>query len=83
MPTPKQSRHGGSSPRPCSALSKRELTILRRALRAAECMACMCYNGKQQDAIPEEYRRSMSETGTAFDEARRQFTRKMRRVLVG
>jgi hypothetical protein len=45
-------------------------------------MACMCYNGKQQVAIPEEYRRSMSETGTAFDEARRQFTRKMRRVFV-
>jgi len=67
---------------PPSQLSEQEIQILRDALRAAENLACIAYNGKQQDRIPDDYRRVMSEDGDRFDKARRQFTENMRNILV-
>lgn len=87
MAKAKKSKHTTGKPQglasaPGSALSKRDITILRQALRAAECMACMSFNGRQDSAVPERYRKAMTESGKAFDLARRDFTKRLLTLLV-
>ncbi len=68
-------------PKTPTTLSKRDIAIICRAIHAADMMAGILWNARQDPDIPGRYRKYMRETGSAYDLARRDFTKRLLKLI--